>query len=60
MSLKTNLPYLFTYLEYRELNIPNTTNSLDGSFTNLKDLAGVHRRFTPNMKRKIIEEILDT
>jgi len=23
-SLKTNLPYLFTYLEYPDLNIPNT------------------------------------
>jgi hypothetical protein len=30
-SLKTNLPYLFTYKNYPELNIPNTTNSCDGS-----------------------------
>jgi hypothetical protein len=57
-SLKTNLPYLFTYLDYPELKIPNTTNSLDGSFTNLKDLVGVHRGFSKTLKRKIIEEIL--
>jgi hypothetical protein len=57
-SLKTNLPYLFTYLEYPELKIPNTTNSLDGSFANLKDLVGVHRGFSEVLKRKIIEEIL--
>lgn len=36
-SLKTNLPYLFTYLEYPELNIQKTTNSLDGSFSFLKE-----------------------
>ena len=35
-SIKINLPYLFTYLKYPELNIPNTTNSLDGSFSWLK------------------------
>ena len=27
MSLERNLPYLFTYQEYPELHIPNTTNS---------------------------------
>ncbi len=42
-SLKNNLPYLFTYLEYPELNIPNTANSLDGSFAWLKQKLGIHR-----------------
>ncbi|HEY4478754.1 MAG TPA: hypothetical protein VI981_00100, partial [Candidatus Paceibacterota bacterium] len=37
LSMERNLPYLFTYQKYPELNIPNTTNSLDGSFTHLKD-----------------------
>jgi hypothetical protein len=37
-SLKTNLPYLFTYQKYPELNIPNTTNSLDGTFSHFKSL----------------------
>ncbi len=57
-SLKTNLPYLFTYLEYPKLDIPNTTNSLEGSFANLKELVGIHRGFNDTLKRKIIEEIL--
>lgn len=57
-SLKVNLPYLFTYQDYPKLKIPNTTNSLDGSFANLKDLVGVHRGFNSALKRKIIEEIL--
>jgi len=57
-SLRRNLPHLFTYLEYPELNIPNTTNSLDGSFSSLKELVNIHRGFNMEMKLKIIEEIL--
>jgi hypothetical protein len=57
-SLKKNLPYLFTYQKHPELNIPNTTNSLDGSFAHLKELVGVHRGHNQYLKKKIIEEIL--
>jgi len=35
-SLRTNLPYLFTYQKYPELHIPNTTNSLEGTNSSLK------------------------
>jgi len=57
-SIKINIPYLFTYLKYPELNIPNTTNSLDGSFTWLKQKLGIHRGYTDNLRDKIIEHIL--
>jgi hypothetical protein len=57
-SLIKNLPYLFTYLDYPELNIPNTTNSLDGSFTHLKELVRIHRGFNDELKHKLIESIL--
>lgn len=57
-SLKTNLPYLFTYQKYPELNIPNTTNSLDGFFNRLKSLVFVHRGLRPNRRMRIIVEIL--
>lgn len=57
-SLKTNLPYLFTYQKYPELNIPNTTNSLDGFFNRLKSLVYVHRGLRPNRRMRIIVEIL--
>jgi hypothetical protein len=58
-SLKNNLPYLFTYLKYPELNIPNTTNSLDGSFSWLKQKVGIHRGMTKQNRAKIIEYILN-
>ena len=57
-SLRKNLPYLFTYQKYPELNIPNTTNSLEGSFSHLKDLIKLHRGLKLKIKLKMIVEIL--
>jgi len=57
-SLKTNLPNLFTYQRFPELEIPNTTNSLEGSFAHLKQLINVHCGMTRKLKLKIIREIL--
>ncbi len=56
-SLKTNLPYLFTYKRHPELNIPNTTNGLEGYFAYLKELVRVHRGINPDLKHKIINSI---
>lgn len=57
-SLKNNLPYLFTYQKYPKINIPNTTNSLDGYFAHLKELTKLHRGLNKETKRKMIDEIL--
>lgn len=58
LSLERNLPHLFTYQRYPELNIPNTTNSLDGSFTHLKDKVNLHHGLRKDRRYKMIEEIL--
>lgn len=57
-SLKRNLPYLYTYQKYPELNIPNTTNSLDGYWSRLKNLLSAHRGKTKERMKKIATEIL--
>lgn len=57
-SLKTNLPYLFTYQKYPELKIPNTTNSLDGTFSYFKTLLRIHRGMSKKKRYKVICEIL--
>jgi hypothetical protein len=57
-SLETNLPYLFTYQKYPELNIPNTTNSLDGSFSALKKKLGVHHGLRRDRRYKVISKLL--
>jgi hypothetical protein len=57
-SITRNLPLLYTYQRYPELNIPNTTNSLDGTFSHLKDMLRIHRGLKKNKKMKMINEIL--
>jgi len=57
-SLKTNLPYLFTYQQFPELLTPNTTNSLDGFFNRLKSLLNVHRGLNTKRQKRIVIEIL--
>lgn len=57
-SLKKNLPFLYTYQKYPELKIPNTTNSLDGYWSRLKNLLSAHRGKSAERKRKIATEIL--
>lgn len=57
-SLKTNLPYLFTYQKYPQLKIPNTTNSLDGTFSYFKTLLRIHRGMSKEKRYKMICEIL--
>lgn len=57
-SLNNNLPYLFTYQKYPELNIPNTTNSLDGYITTLKNFIRIHRGIQKEKRSKFINQIL--
>lgn len=58
-SLKTNLPYLFTYQKYPELCLPNTTNSLEGFNTTIKQLVGLHRGLSRRQRYKMTCQILN-
>jgi hypothetical protein len=55
-SLKTNLPYLFTWYDNMELNIPNTTNAIDGHFAHLKNKLRNHNGLSMARKQKFIDE----
>jgi len=55
-SLKTNLPWLFTWYDNMGLNIPNTTNSIDGQFAELKNKLRNHNGLSIARKRKFIDE----
>lgn len=57
-SLVTNLPLLFTYQDFSERTLPNTTNCLDGMFSQIKNRLAVHRGAKPKFRYKIISEIL--
>jgi hypothetical protein len=58
LSLKRNLPFLYTYQKYSELKIPNTTNSLDGYWSRLKNLLSAHRGKSKERIKKMVTEIL--
>ena len=58
-SLRRNLPWLFTYLDYPELNIPNTTNSCDGSFSHWKNKVELHRGIRKHRKKKMVDYLLE-
>jgi hypothetical protein len=57
-SLQYNLPYLFTWYDNLILPIPNTTNSLEATFSNLKNKIRVHAGLKMSRKRKLIDQIL--
>lgn len=57
-SLKTNLQYLFTYLRYPELGIPNTTNTIDGYFASVKKKVAAHHGLRKDRRFKLICQLL--
>jgi len=57
-SLKTNLKWLFTWYDYIDLNIPNTTNAIEGHFADLKNKLRNHNGLSMERKKKFIEEFL--
>lgn len=57
-SLTTNLKYIFTWYDHMELNIPNTTNGLEGIFSDLKTKVRVHAGLKPKRKQKLIDSLL--
>jgi hypothetical protein len=54
-SLKRNLPVLFVFEDYPELKIPNTTNALDGLFSDLKNKLRNHNGLSKLLKMKFID-----
>lgn len=58
LSLKRNSPNLFTYQKYPKLNIPNTTNTIDGYFASLKKKVAQHHGLRQDRRYKVICELL--
>jgi len=54
-SLKTNLPWLFTWYDNMDLQIPNTTNAIDGHFADLKNKLRCHNGLSIERKKKFID-----
>ncbi|WP_296405747.1 hypothetical protein [Psychrobacter sp.] len=59
-SLRVNSDWLFTYRELDDLNIPKTTNSLEGLFSALKRQLSSHNGLNKQRKLKFINNFLMT
>lgn len=59
LSIKRNLEYLYTFEKYRwKFEIPTTTNSIESTFSHLKEKVWLHRWLKKERKVKLINEFL--
>lgn len=59
LSLKRNIPLLFTWYDHLDMDIPNTTNLIDGHFSNLKRMLGNHNGMSMERREKMIIGFLE-
>ena len=58
LSLKRNMPWLWTFQDYLLLHIPNTNNALEGVFTDIKTKLRVHSGITKDRRSALIQEYI--
>ena len=56
LSIYRNIPYLFTFDSITDIVVPNTTNLLEGTFTDLKNKLRNHNGLSQRHKEKFINE----
>ena len=59
-TIAKHLPWLFTYEEYPDYDIPNTSNKLEGTNSEMKRRLHSHNGLTEQNKKKFIDEFLKT
>ena len=58
LSLRRNMPWLWTHYDYPELHIPNTNNALEGVFTDIKTKLRVHSGISKQRRIAMIQELI--
>lgn len=56
LSIKRNLPLLWTYYDYPECYLPNTNNGIEALFTDLKTKMMVHNELSNKNKMLFIDQ----
>ena len=59
-SIKTHLPWIYTCEEYPDMQIPNTTNLLEGFNSQLKRALHNHNGLNEANKKKFIDGFINT
>jgi hypothetical protein len=58
LSVKRNMPLLWTFQDNPNLGLPNTNNGLEGIFSDIKSKLRVHSGISRELRKKIIDEYL--
>ena len=58
LSLKRNMPLLWTFYDHPETGLPNTNNALDGVFSDIKSKVRVHRGISKNNRKRLLDEYI--
>ena len=58
LSLKRNMPLLWTYYDHPETGLPNTNNGIEGMFSDIKSKLRAHRGIGKNTRMKLIDEYI--
>ena len=56
LSIKRNMPYLWTWYDNIEMKIPNTNNGLEGKFSDLKSKLRNHNGLSKRHRMVFIDE----
>ena len=58
LSVKRNMPLLWTFYDFPNLGLPNTNNGLEGIFSDIKTKLRVHSGISKEHRKKIIDEYI--
>ena len=58
LSVKRNMPLLWTFYDHPETGLPNTNNALEGLFSDLKTKVRVHSGLSSDNRKKLLDEYI--
>lgn len=56
LSLRRNMPLLWTFYDHPETGLPNTNNGIEGLFSDLKGKLRAHRGISKDNRKKLLDE----
>lgn len=58
LSLKRNMPLLWTFYDRPETGLPNTNNAIEGLFSDIKSKLRAHRGISRDNRKKLLDEYI--
>jgi hypothetical protein len=58
LSLKRNMPLLWTFYDHPETGLPNTNNAIEGLFSDIKGKLRAHRGISKDNRKKLLDEYI--